>query len=154
MDFESSFGSRLIKMSLPLVIRLKTSLCLFLFFFLVYFLSFMLFLLMQLPLWLHGLVSMLLLAHFSLIMRRHVLYRHHKSVIRIWCDDQSNWKMQCRDATVKTVTLLQSVVLSRYFVFLAFRAPGSIFPISVPLALDSDCPERLRSLRKRIVNRP
>lgn len=111
----------------------------------------MLFLLIQAPLWLHWIGGSFLVVHLILVLRRYVFYRHPKSVIRLWCDDQSNWRVQYQDACVKAVTLFQSVILSRFFIFIAFRMPGRIFPLPVPLALDSEHPEHLRSLRRLLL---
>jgi len=130
------------------LIKPKISIYLFLFFCVVYVFSFTFFILVHIPLWLHFFACLFLLFHFVYVMRRHVLYRHPLSVTRLWCDDNMGWNIQCRDAHVRSVKLFQSIVVSRYYIFLAFRVPGRWLPLPVTLALDSDNPENMRSLRR------
>lgn len=134
------------------LIKPRISIVLFLFFAFVYLLSFFIAAVAHMPAWLHFLVGAFMVVHFVYVMRRYVFYRHPLSVKRLWCDDHDHWKMQYRDAHVRTATLLQSVMVSRYLVFLAFRVPGRFFPVAVPLAMDSEKSESMRRLRQALVS--
>ena len=136
-----------------LLIRPRISILLYLFFCALYIVSFLLFAYSPIPLWAHLLLSTFLILHFLYVMRRYVFYQHPLSVTRLWCDERADWKIQCRDAHVRTAKLLQSTIISRYLIFLAFRVPDHFFPITLPLALDSDNTENMRQLRRCIVSR-
>lgn len=137
-------------MSSAFLIKPRISIFLFLFFSSVYLLSFLLFYLMHMPLLLHFVISLFLLFHFVYVVRRYVLCRHPMSVTRLWCDDNNEWKIQCHDQHVRAATLFQSVIISRFLIFLAFRVPGRFLPVPVSLALDSDQAKNIRSLRQHL----
>ena len=134
------------------LIKPRISLLLCLFFCVLYTLSFLLVALSSMPRWGHLLFDVFWVLHFLYVMRRYAFYRHPLSVTRLWCDENADWKMQCRNGQVRLATLWQSTVVSRYLVFLAFRVPGRFFPVMLPLALDSDDTENMRQLRRFIVS--
>jgi len=134
-----------------LLIKPKISIVLCLFFSFIYCLSFLLLALVHLSLWFHFLLGAFLILHFIYIMRRYVFYRHPLSVRRLWCDHHDHWRIQYRDAHVRSAELFQSVIISRYFIFMAFRVPGHFFPVTLPLALDSESLESMRRLRRALL---
>jgi len=135
-----------------LLIKPRVSLFLCLFFCVIYTMSFLLLAWASMAIWLHFLLSAFVLLHFIYVMRRYVFYRHPLSVKRLWCDEHDDWKIQYSDAHVRTAKLLQSVMVSRYLIFLAFRLPGRLLPVTVPLALDSDESDNIRRLRQVVLD--
>lgn len=138
-------------MSPAFLSRPKISVVLCIFFSVIYIVSFLLLFIARLPFWIHFLAGAFLIFHCIYVMRRYVFYRHPLSIIRLWCDKENSWKMQCHDAHVQTAELIQSAIISRYLIFLAFRVPGRFSPFVLPLASDSDHPDTMRLLRQTLL---
>lgn len=151
MDSQSSIGVGAVMRRPALFIKPKISLILCLFFFFVYSLSFIVCVFSHIPLWLHFFLGTAIILHFFYVLRRYVFYRHPLSVRCLWCDDQDHWRMQYRDAHVRSIELFQSIMVSRYLIFMSFRVPGRFFPIALPLALDSGDSESMQRLRRTLL---